>query len=162
MTYITELRRAVEEATPRLLALGNASATPRADGGWSPRQIIGHLVDSASNNHQRFVRAQFQDDLVFPGYAQDAWVRAGDYQTAAWDDLVALWRTFNLQIARVMEAVPADIRLRERTRHNLDEIGFDPIPRDRPATLDHLMRDYVRHLEHHLAQIFGRTTPSAR
>jgi hypothetical protein len=156
MTYIEQLKRAVEEATPRLLALGDASAARRAVNAWSPREIIGHLVDSASNNHQRFVRAQFQDDLVFPGYAQDDWVRAGDYQNASWTDLVTLWRTFNLQIARVMAAVPDDIRLRQQTRHNFDQIGFDAIPRDRPATLDHLMRDYVRHLEHHLAQIFER------
>ena len=159
MIYVEELKRAVDEATPRLLALGEASARRRPDGGWSPREIIGHLVDSASNNHQRFVRAQLQDDLVFPGYAQEAWVRAGDYQNASWPDLVALWRTFNLQIARVMDAVPDEIRLRERSRHNFDEIGFNPIPRDQPATLDHLMRDYVRHLEHHLAQIFDRSSP---
>ena len=111
-------------------------------------------MDSASNNHQRFVRAQFQDDLVFPGYRQDDWVRAGGYQNAPWDDLVALWRTFNLQIARVMEAVPAEIRERQRTSHNFDQIGFNTIPRDQPATLDYLMGDYVRHLEHHLRQIF--------
>ena len=152
--YVEELRRAVEEATPRLLALGDASLVPRAPGHWSPREIIGHLVDSASNNHQRFIRAQFQDDLVFPGYQQDDWVRAGGYQDAPWEDLVALWRTFNLQIARVMERVPEEVRLRENARHNVDRIGFNTIPAERPATLDHLMQDYVRHLEHHLRQIF--------
>ena len=85
-TYVGDLRRAVEEATPRLLALGDASQEPRAAGHWSPREIIGHLVDSASNNHQRFIRAQFQDDLVFDGYQQDAWVTAGDYKNAQWEE----------------------------------------------------------------------------
>jgi DinB family protein len=154
MTYVETLRRVVNEATPRLLALGDASADTRAPGAWSPRQIIGHLVDSASNNHQRFVRARFQQDLVFAGYTQDDWVEAGRYQTAPWEDLVGLWRTYNLQLARVMEATPEEIRLRERLRHNFDQIGFVRVPQGQPATLDHLMRDYVAHLEHHLRQIF--------
>jgi hypothetical protein len=152
--YVERLRVRIEDATPRLLALGERSAQRPATGTWSPREIIGHLVDSASNNHQRFIRGQFQDALVFPGYAQDDWVRAGQYQEASWDDLVALWRTFNLQIARVMAATPEEIRLRERMTHNFDQIGFETIPQGRPATLDHLMRDYVAHLEHHLRQIF--------
>ena len=152
--YIERLSAVVEDATPRLRALGDASATRPASGGWSPREIIGHLVDSASNNHQRFVRARFQDDLVFPGYEQDVWVKAGAYQDAPWNDLVELWRTFNLQIARVMAATPDDLRLHQRLQHNFDLIGFETIPQGQPATLDHLMRDYVAHLEHHLRQIF--------
>lgn len=153
--YVEQLRTAVERATPQLLALGDASRRRPSAATWSPREVIGHLVDSASNNHQRFVRGQFQDDLIFEGYAQDDWVNAGRYQEAPWEDLVTLWRTFNLQIARVIEAVPDDTRLRPRLRHNLDQIGFDQVAQGEPASLDHLMRDYVRHLEHHLAQIFG-------
>jgi hypothetical protein len=152
--YIEQLRHAVEDAMPRLMALGMRSAERPPNGGWSPREIIGHLVDSASNNHQRFVRGQFQETLVFPGYSQDEWVRAGQYQDAPWENLVELWRTFNLQIGRVMAGVPDAIRLRERLAHNFDEIGFETIPQGQPATLDHLMRDYVAHLEHHLRQIF--------
>lgn len=155
MEYVNELRAAVERAAPRLLALGDASAQRPARDSWSPREIIGHLVDSASNNHQRFVRAQLQNTLIFPGYAQDDWVRIGGYQDADWPELVALWRAFNLQIARVMEGTPEEIRLRPNLQHNFDEIGFETIPQGQPATLDHLMRDYVRHLEHHLRQIFG-------
>ena len=153
--YIEELRRAVTDATPRLLALGDRSAERPANDKWSAREIIGHLVDSASNNHQRFVRGQFQDSLIFAGYAQDDWVRAGRYQDAPWEELVTLWRTFNLQIARVMEGIPDEVRLRPQLRHNFDEIGFETVPQGKPATLDHLMRDYVTHLKHHLTQIFG-------
>ena len=47
---------------------------------WSTKEIIGHLIDSASNNHQRFVRAQFSDDLVFPGYQKDEWIAVQHYQ----------------------------------------------------------------------------------
>jgi DinB superfamily len=147
-----ELRQAVEEATPKLLALGERSATPRAAGKWSPRQIIGHLIDSASNNHQRFVRGQLQDDLVFPGYAQNDWVRIGQYQDAPWEELVTLWRAFNLQMARVMEGTPEEIRRRPRAKHSFGEIGVPLGPGEAP-TLEHVMSDYVVHLEHHLRQI---------
>ena len=77
MTSVLELREAVNSVTPKLLALGEASAKRPAPGKWSPREIIGHLVDSATNNYGRFVRGQLQDELVFPGYAQDDWVRIG-------------------------------------------------------------------------------------
>jgi hypothetical protein len=125
--YVTRLRRIVEASVPRLLALGEASRDRPEDGGWSPQEIIGHLIDSASNNHQRFVRAQFQGPLIFPGYAQDDWVRAGAYASAPWEELVQLWRTFNLQIARVIEAAPEAVRTRPRDDHNLDQIGFLPL-----------------------------------
>ena len=154
MESAIELRRTVEEATPRLLALGEGSAVPRAAGKWSPRQIIGHLVDSASNNHQRFVRGQLQEDLVFPGYAQNEWVRIGRYQDAPWEELVTLWRTFNLQMVRVMEGTPEEIRRRPRAKHSFEQIGV-PLPPGEPATLEQVMSDYVVHLKHHLKQIFG-------
>lgn len=155
--YVHDLERAVAQATPQLLAVSEGDSARRpTPGKWSPREIIGHLVDSASNNHQRFVRAQLQEDLVFPGYAQDSWVATQRYQDAPWDELVTLWRTFNLHLVRVMTAVPDDVRLRPRARHTLQEIGFE-IPPDAPARLDDLMRDYVVHLLHHLRQILGPT-----
>jgi hypothetical protein len=153
--YVLDLRNAIEKGTALLERIGDeASRRPLKPGKWSAREVIGHLVDSASNNHQRFVRALFQDDLVFPGYDQDAWVAAQSYRDAPWRDLIALWRTFNLHIARLMETFPADERTRLRARHNLDELAWKPVPRDMPATLDYFMEDYVGHLKHHLNQIF--------
>ncbi len=128
-----------------------------APGKWSPREIIGHLIDSASNNHQRFVRAGGQDDLVFPAYAQNQWVELQDYQHASWADLVSLWAAFNRHLARVMTAIPESVRSRPRTRHNLDEIAWRVVPATEPVTLDYFMMDYVEHLEHHLRQILGTT-----
>ena len=103
--YVAELRHSIDEATPRLQRMTEEQArrSPKP-GKWSPSEIIGHLIDSASNNHQRFVRAQFQDDLVFPGYEQDAWVDTQKYRDAPWHEIVTLWRHVNLHIARVMEA----------------------------------------------------------
>jgi hypothetical protein len=154
-SYVEELRRAVEAAVPRLLSLteSDAKARPRP-GKWSPAEIIGHLIDSASNNHQRFVRAQFQDDLVFPGYDQDKWVACQAYRDAHWIDLVTLWKTFNIHIARIMENFPASVRNSPRAKHNLDKLAWRAVPPDQPATLDYFMSDYVDHLKHHLSQIF--------
>lgn len=154
LEYVAELREAINEATPILQKMSEDRSRLRpAPGKWCPREVIGHLIDSASNNHQRFVRAQFQDDLVFPGYEQDAWVTLQQYRDAPWEELIALWRTFNLHIARLMNLAPESKRLRQRARHNLDELAWKPVPRDKPATLDYFMRDYVTHLKHHLAQL---------
>ena len=146
----------LDAAAPRLLELDDtASAGRPAPGKWSSKEIVGHLIDSASNNHARFVRAQLQDDLIFPGYAQDDWVAAQRYQDAPWRQLVELWAAFNRHLARVMAAVPEDVRMKPRTRHNLHQIAFRTVPENQPATLDYFMRDYVYHLEHHLQQILG-------
>jgi hypothetical protein len=152
------LRAAIAASEPMLSALADTETGRHpAPGKWSPRQIIGHLIDSASNNHQRFVRAALGDDLVSPGYEQEKWVEIQDYQYAAWHDLVLLWAAFNLQLARVMAAIPEDVRSRPRTRHNLDQIAWRAVPSTEPATLDYFMNDYVDHLEHHLRQVLGPT-----
>jgi hypothetical protein len=152
--YLDDLRAVVARAAPLLERIPDDLAARRpAPGAWSAKEVLGHLIDSASNNHQRFVRIQWQDDLVFPGYEQERWVLAQDYQHAPWTDLVTFWRTYNEHLARVMAAIPPDVRLRERRRHNLDELASKPVPRDQPATLDYFMADYVWHLKHHLAQI---------
>ena len=148
--------RTVEEASARLLSIPEAeSGARRAGGEWSAKETLGHLIDSASNNHQRFVRAQLKEDLVFQGYAQDDWVRAQGYQEEPWPLLVNLWKFYNLHLAHVCRAAPERERLRARREHNLHEIGWAPVSREEPATLEHLMRDYVVHLKNHLRQIFG-------
>jgi hypothetical protein len=125
-------------------------------GAWSIKEIIGHLIDSAANNHQRFVRAEQQGDLVFPGYAQDEWVRIQAYDSAPWNELVSLWESYNSHIARVMSAIPVGVRHRKYERHNFHKIGFREFREDAPVTLDDLMYDYVLHLEHHLSQVRDR------
>lgn len=148
------LRTAVADGFARLSAISDADAfRPLTNDKWSAKQVIGHLIDSASNNHQRFVRANFTDDLIFPGYDQERWVELGHYGEAPWESLLRLWREFNLQIARVMEATPADVKSKPRIRHNLHELAFRALAEDQPATLEYFMSDYVDHLEHHLGQI---------
>ena len=152
--FIGDFRRLVERSAEALLEISEADSARRpAPGKGSPKEIMGHLIDSASNNHQRFVRAPFKDDLIFPGYDQDAWVTAQRYQEAPWPALVELWRAYNLHLTRVMAAVPEAARLREHRRHNFHQIAWQTVPEGEPTTLDSLMRDYVTHLRHHLGQI---------
>ncbi|HUQ45273.1 MAG TPA: DinB family protein [Gemmatimonadaceae bacterium] len=154
--YVAELRTIVERESARLLGAAPDAVERRpAKGGWSAKEVLGHLIDSAAVNHQRFVRAQWQD-LVFASYAQEDWVAAQKYQDAPWIELVALWREYNRHLARVMAAIPIDVRLRPQRRHNLNEITMNPAPAEEPSTLDYLMRDYVEHLQHHVRQIDAR------
>lgn len=154
MAIARELRLAVDGASERLVTIPEDKASHAvAPGKWSPKEIIGHLVDSASNNHGRFVRAQLTDDLFFPGYDQEAWVRVQQYSRASWIDLLALWRGFNHHIATIVEHIPSDIASRQRTHHNLDQIAWKSVATDKPVTLEYFVRDYVAHLKHHLSQI---------
>jgi len=154
--FLEDFRRTVDLAAERLLAVSDdeAGRSP-APGKWSKKEIIGHLIDSAANNHGRFVRAQLQEDLVFSGYDQAAWVRLQRYQDRSWSDLVRLWRAYNQHIALVMEAADPDAVTRPRATHNLHELAWQRVPPAEPATLDYFMRDYVAHLKHHLRQALG-------
>lgn len=156
----SRLRGTIDDAEPRLRALSDAHSAHRpAPGKWSPREIIGHLIDSASNNHQRFVRACFKDDLIFEGYEQDGWVALQRYQDEPWLELITLWATFNRHLVTVIAAVPPDVRRRVHTRHNLDELASWAPKTPDQATLEYFMADYVDHLEHHLRQVWSSAPP---
>ena len=118
--------------------------TPNA---WSVKEIIGHLIDSASNNHQRFVRLQVVDRLIFPDYSQDndAWVTIQDYQNAPWKDLLDLWRVLNLHLTRVIRNV------NQRCIENSWVLN-----EDNSIPLGSLMIDYLRHMKDHLEEIRKR------
>lgn len=151
---LDDFRRTIEETSARLLSMTeDESRAPLSEGKWSAKETIGHLIDSAANNHQRFVRAQFKDDLVFEGYAQEEWIRAQNYNGEPWPLLVGLWRHYNLHLAHVMATAPEQVRTAARSRHNFQQIGFAPVSSEEPSTLEHLMLDYIDHLKSHLRQI---------
>jgi len=155
--YIAALLATIERAGADFLAADpERAARHPTTGGWSPKEVLGHLIDSAANNHPRFVLAQWQEDLVFAGYEQDRWVEAQGYQAAPWSDLVTLWQQYNRHLARVMATTPPEVLVREHARHNLHEIAWRTVSAGTPVTLDYFMSDYVAHLHHHVAQICER------
>ena len=133
----------VDGAEPRLIAVSaSESLVPVLRGGWSRRQVMGHLIDSASNNHQRFVRAMLADALVFPGYDQAGNVRVQAVQDADWLLLVSLWASYNRYLAHVIGQLP---------ENKLDMSCT--IGNGEPVTLRFVAEDYVGHLLHHLGQV---------
>jgi hypothetical protein len=140
-----KIEQQVDAAVDRWRALSDQFLTFRpSEDAWSIKEITGHLIDSASNNHQRFVRLQLVEKLSFPDYGQDNihWVRIQNYQDRIWEELLGLWRHFNIQLAYVIRSVdPACLnhvwQLDTETR----------------VTLFDLMTGYLRHLELHLDQI---------
>ena len=152
--FLRDFRETIVGATARLRDITPAQSRRDSADGWTRIEILGHLVDSATNNHQRFVRAQFTDDLVFPGYEQDRCVSAQKYRDESWPDLIQLWSSYNLHLVHLASVIPADTLTKPREKHNLDQIAFELVPQNEPATLEYLIRDYVDHLRHHLNQIF--------
>lgn len=139
---VTALASVVERVLPLLSAIPDdvASIKPAPDK-WSKKEILGHLIDSAANNHQRFLRLQLQPEINLPGYDQDNWVRLNRYQQAPWSEILTLWSAYNRHLATVIES------LDEAT---IGHVWHSP---DGDVTLEFIATDYVRHLTHHLRQI---------
>src|SRR3984957_19299202 len=139
----TRLLGLVDVAEPRLCEVSEPESTePILTGGWSRREVIGHLIDSASNNHQRFVRAALQASLDFPGYDQAGNVRLQAPQEADWALLVLLWAAYNRYLAHVIARLPA------AKLETVCRIGSGD-----PVTLGFIASDYLTHMVHHLRQI---------
>ncbi len=118
--------------------------SPLKPGAWSPKQILGHLIDSSLNNHQRFVRASIDGKYQGPSYEQQGWVDIHGYAQLPWSELVAHWQRQNDLLCAVVERIPAD-------KYNAQcQVGTDA-----PVTLQFLVEDYLTHLHHHADQIAG-------
>ena len=135
--------QSVLKIADRLRQLKDAEASVRpAPGKWSKKEILGHLIDSAANNQQRFVRLQLTSRLDLPGYDGDEWVRVQRYQDRSWSEIIDLWQIYNTQLAAVIRHV--DSKALRNVWHTPDGKDLD---------LEFLIRDYVVHLRHHLDQI---------
>jgi hypothetical protein len=130
-------------AEPLLRAMGAERASQKPSSNkWSPKELIGHLIDSACNNQQKFVRSMATPRLEFVGYAQDFWVSIQHYQAADWSALLDLWLAYNRHLAHLIAHVdPA----------HLEHVLF--IEGKGPFSLGFIMADYVEHMKHHLRQI---------
>jgi hypothetical protein len=153
-TQLSDFRDMMETEANLLLAINPLRTAQRpAPEKWSPKEIIGHLIDSAANNHQRFVRLQLENDADLSCYDQEKWVSIHGYQEAPWDELVTLWRGYNKHIARIMISTPDNVLARDLGREKLKAILWCPLPQEFSGTLEYLMLDYIGHLEHHLKQV---------
>lgn len=140
-----KIEQAVNSAYEELIGLSDAEVQRRPAGSaWSIKEIIGHLVDSASNNHQRWVRLQISDGLRFPDYQCDneKWIRIQQYNNQDWESLLSLWRFFNLHLSFIVRCVDKGCL---RNKWIIEE--------DAIVTLNDLMMDYLIHLNDHLDQV---------
>lgn len=109
---------------------------------WSKKEILGHLIDSAANNHQRFVRAVYQAADQFPTYDQNRWVEVQRYEDASWEALVGLWVAYNNHLSHIIENIPGEA---ESSPCNIGKEKTEP--------LNLVVKDYLHHLRHHLGDI---------
>jgi hypothetical protein len=107
---------------------------------WSKKEVLGHLIDSATNNHQRFIRGQFELTPEIR-YDQNKWIEFSFYQEIESKQIINFWTVYNQQLVEIIKRIPSDNLTKQiRVGENL-------------VTLEFLIVDYVAHLEHHLKQI---------
>lgn len=156
-TIINDIIEIVNREERRLRALSEEMITSHLNQQHrSIKMIIGHLIDSASNNHQRMVRLQYAPRcghsmpntemgmLIFPDYTQDndLWLRLQDYQHEDWDVLLSLWRCYNLHICQIIRSV-------DETKLNNYWLDYE----GNRVTLQDMILGYTNHLNLHIGQI---------
>jgi hypothetical protein len=140
------LRQTIDRELPALRALTEEQAQrPRGPGKWAPKEELGHLIDSASNNHLRFVGGAIGPEFRGAGYAQDDWVRLHGYAKLPWEQIVSLWFQYNTLLARLVENIP------DEKLSTMCFLGADP-----PVPLGFVVEDYVMHMQHHIDQLLLR------
>jgi hypothetical protein len=141
-----ELLARIDETEPELLAISDIDAAKKTSPtAWSKKEIIAHLVDSATNNHQRFVRGTEFKGGKYPSYSQDYLVGLQKPNTFPWTGLVTLWASYNRYLAHILKQMP------QAAADYVCTIGDNP-----PWTLLFIADDYVEHLKHHLNQALGQ------
>ena len=143
MESLVTLREVIARLPARLQALPSARVEHKAaPHSWSPKEELGHLLDSAANNHQRIVRTQLEERPAMAGYDGDEWVALHRYQQRDWETLIELWVALNRQLLAAAEALPDSAWSRTCT-----------IADSSPLTLKFVFEDYIRHMLQHLRHI---------
>lgn len=139
------IAKVINTEEPILLSLSEDSITlKRNEQDRNIKQILGHLIDSASNNHQRMVRLQYNEELVFPDYRQDndLWIKLQGYESADWANLIQLWKFYNLHIMQVIKSV-------DETKLGNYWHDFEGTK----VTLKDMIEGYLSHLHLHIDEI---------
>ena len=154
---IQDLRAILAREEPFLRSLSEEEISQRFNRQQrSVKMLIGHLIDSASNNHQRIVRLQYAPRcghsmpntemgmLVFPDYTQDnnLWIQLQGYQQEDWDQLITLWKYYNLHMIQVIQSVDQT----KLENYWIDNEGCK-------VTLRQMIEGYTGHIHLHLDQI---------
>jgi hypothetical protein len=141
------LERLIQHEAPLLRALPESMAEIRPGGetSWSAKEELGHLIDSAANNHIRFVRALIEPEFRGPSYAQNDWVRAHRYRETPWLEIVEFWFHYNSFIAALLKSFP-------------EEKLLTPcfVGSGASVSLEFLVNDYVLHMQHHVDHLLRR------
>lgn len=112
---------------------------------WSRKEILGHLVDSAINNQQRFIRMQIDNELTLPKYQQDDWVNVQKYQEIEWKKIIVFWKTYNEHILHILFVMDVN---------KLNNVAN--FPGTEKLSLEFLINDYIDHMQHHIDQIVNK------
>lgn len=140
-----KFRADLDEVHSKLVALPERLANePWRVGGWTRKQVVGHLLDSATNNRQRFVRASIDGKYSGPQYAQDGWVAAHGYTDQNWETLLTWWEAEHEILMAIVDRIPEE-------RMNAECV----VGKDKPVTLRFLIEDYVSHQRWHLKQLYA-------
>src|SRR5512146_3539837 len=139
--------RAKVDAELRTITETEATEPYQADA-WTRKQVLGHLLDSAINNHVRFVMAALDGEYSGPAYHAQGWVAMHDYANMLWSDLLDVWKAHNTLLTRVVRQIPED-RLTAECR----------IGNDKPVTLRFVIEDYLHHMEEHISEITESQAP---
>jgi hypothetical protein len=138
-----KFRADLDEVHRTLLGVSAKLAdVPWREGGWTRKQIVGHMLDSAANNRQRFVRASTEVKYSGPKYAQDAWVDAHGYASQPWATLLGWWEAEHEILMAIVDRIPQD---------KLETPCV--VGKDQPVTLRFLIEDYITHQQWHLKQL---------
>jgi len=139
------ISKVIEKWEPKLISLPIDTITQKRNKqNRTIKQILGHLIDSASNNHQRMIRLQYNSDLVFPDYRQDndLWIALQDFQNEDWNNLIQLWKYFNLHMIQVIKSVD---------QSKLDNYWYDF--EGTKVTLQQMIEGYLWHIDLHCNEI---------
>jgi hypothetical protein len=148
-----KLREILQHAMPQLEHMGEAETSRKLDAQtWSPKEILGHLVDSAQHNHGRLVQLSLENGSEFPGDDQDAWVNLQRWNDRPWFEIATLWYAYNLHLAWLIEQLP---------EASLEHQGTVFLSR-KIVNVRWLIEHYVTHLEHHLQQIEERSKKAGK
>jgi hypothetical protein len=143
MHSIIVLQELIDHLPARLRVLPSAKVERKpAPDAWSPKEELGHLLDSAANNHQRIVRTQLEEKPAMPDYDGDAWVALHQYQRRDWHSLIDRWVALNCQLLAAAEAIPDSVWSRTCT-----------IADSGPLTLQFVFDDYIQHMLQHLRHL---------